>query len=179
MLDRAHVGIMFRIIYVEDNNLIRKKAIFTEVNGTENVLDFPKLTLQQMRDITMGVYQLKLVPRYTESHLSDDNYMLQTCRDRPNSLRVKLTSKQSFSRVCSLRIEYGRDEVCGWFCNCKVGAGGVRFCAFIVSTIWYLGYSRWELKTPSSCRYSEAILNAKDVPLETDSDSDSGGFIEE
>ncbi|CAC5381038.1 unnamed protein product [Mytilus coruscus] len=101
MLDRAQLSKHVQK-YVEDNNLIRKKAIYSEVNGTENVLDFPKLTLQQIRDITMGVYQLKQAPRYTESHLSDDNYMLQTCRDRPNLLRVKLTSRHSSSRVYSL-----------------------------------------------------------------------------
>ncbi|XP_076072514.1 uncharacterized protein LOC143044399 [Mytilus galloprovincialis] len=178
MLDKAQLGNQVQK-YVEDNNLIRKKAIYSEVNGTENVLDFPKLTLQQIRDITMGVYQLKQAPRYTESHLSDDNYMLQTCRDRPNLLRVKLTSRHSSSRVYSLWIEFSGDEVTGWYCTCKVGARVVGCCAHIASTMWYLGYSRWELETPSTCKYADSILNAKDVPLETDSDSDSDGFIEE
>ncbi|CAC5379539.1 unnamed protein product [Mytilus coruscus] len=176
--DRAQLGNQVQK-YVEDNNLIRKKAIYSEVNGTENVLDFPKLTLQQIRDITMGVYQLKQAPRYTESHLSDNNYMLQTCRDRPNLLRVKLTSRHSSSRVYSLWIEFSGDEVTGWYCTCKVGARVVGCCAHIASTMWYLGYSRWELETPSTCKYADSILNAKDVSLETDSDSDSDGFIEE
>ncbi|CAG2221696.1 unnamed protein product [Mytilus edulis] len=177
MLDKAELCNQVQK-YVEDNNLIHKKAIYSEVNGTENVLDFPKLTLQQIRDITMGVYQLKQAPRYTESHLSDDNYMPQTCRDRPNLLRVKLTSRHSSSRVYSLWIEFSGDEVTGWYCTCKVGARVVGCCAHIASTMWYLGYSRWELETPSTCKYADSILNAKDVPLETDSDSDCDGFID-
>ncbi|CAC5417443.1 unnamed protein product [Mytilus coruscus] len=103
----------------------------------------------------------------------------QTCRDRPNLLRVKLTSRHSSSRVYSLWIEFSGDEVTGWYCTCKVGARVVGYCAHIASTMWYLGYSRWELETPSTCKYADSILNAKDVPLETDSDSDSDGFIEE
>ncbi|CAC5398621.1 unnamed protein product [Mytilus coruscus] len=98
----------------------------------------------------MGVYELKQAPRYTESHLSDDNYMLQTCRDRPNLLRVKLTSRHSSSRVYSLWIEFSEGEVTGWYCTCKVGARVVGCCAHIASTMWYLGYSRWELETPRS-----------------------------
>lgn len=105
--------------------------------------------------------------------------MLQTCCDRPNLLRVKLTSRHSSSRVYSLWIEFSGDEVTGWYCTCKVGARVFGCCAHIASTMWYLGYSRWELETPSTCKYADSILNAKDVPLETDSDSDSDGFIEE
>ncbi|VDH99719.1 Hypothetical predicted protein [Mytilus galloprovincialis] len=137
MLDRAQLGKQIQK-YFEDNDLIREKAIYSEVNGTENVLDFPKLTLQQIRDITMGVYQLKQDPRYTESPLSDDSYMLQTCCDRSNLLRVKLTSRHSH----------------------------------IASTMW-------DLETPSTCKYADSNFNGKDVPLETDSDSDSDGFIDE
>ena len=163
---------------VEDNNLIRKKVIYTEVNGTDNVLNFPRLSLQQIRDITMGVYQLKLAPRYTESHLSDDNYVLQTCQDRPNLLRVKLSSRHSSSKVYSLWIEFSDDDITGWYCTCKVGARVVGCCAHISSTIWYLGYSRWQQQSIPSCRFSDSIINAGDVPpLETESESD--GPIEE
>ncbi|CAC5385203.1 unnamed protein product [Mytilus coruscus] len=164
---------------VEDNNLIRKKAVYTVVNGVDNVLDLPKLTLQEIRDITMGVYQLKLAPRYTESHINDDNYTLQICKDRPNLLRVKLSSRHSSSKAYSLWVEYSTDDITGWYCTCKVGARVVGCCAHIASTIWYLGHSRWQSETVGTCRYTEHIVNAKDIPLETDSGSDSDNVIEE
>ncbi|CAC5365558.1 unnamed protein product [Mytilus coruscus] len=75
------------------------------------MLDFPKLTLKEIRDITMGVYQLKLAARYTESHINDDNYTLQVCKDRPNLLRVKLSSRHLSSKTYSLWIEYSNDDI--------------------------------------------------------------------
>lgn len=151
--------------------------MYTVVNGVDNVLAFPKLNLQEIRDITMGVYQLKLAPRYTESHINYENYTLQICKDRPNLLRVKLSSRHSSSKAYSLWIEYRYDYITGWYCTCNVGAREVGCCAHIASTIWYLVLSRWQSETIGTCTYTEHIV--KDIPFETDSGSDSDKVIEE
>ncbi|CAC5412517.1 unnamed protein product [Mytilus coruscus] len=43
-------------------------------DGNDSVEDFPKLSEEDIRDITLGVYQLKLAKSYTEEHLENDEY---------------------------------------------------------------------------------------------------------
>lgn len=46
--------------FVEEKNLLRKKSLYKTVEASSNDLeDFPRLTMENLRDITMGVYQIK------------------------------------------------------------------------------------------------------------------------
>jgi hypothetical protein len=51
--------------FVEENNLERKSAKW-EI--TEHIKDFPFLGEQELRNITCGVYQLKLSPSYIQEN---------------------------------------------------------------------------------------------------------------
>ena len=45
-------------------------------------MDFPRLTIDDLRRITIGVYQLKQAASYTREHIDEDgNYMLQVHRE--------------------------------------------------------------------------------------------------
>ncbi|VDI22741.1 Hypothetical predicted protein [Mytilus galloprovincialis] len=55
---------------------------------------FPRLSEEDIRNITVGVYQLKLAPCYTREHLDDDgNYEVFTCDHEENLLCAKIQSR--------------------------------------------------------------------------------------
>ena len=129
---------------VEKEGWTRKKVLWVPL--TEDSLhDFPRLTLDKLRYITLGVYQLKQAESYTNEHLSDKGmYTLFSHKEDENILRVQIRSRHTSSKVYNLWIETnaGPNPIIGWFCQCKSGARVVGCCAHIASVLWYLGYSR-------------------------------------
>ncbi|CAC5361417.1 unnamed protein product [Mytilus coruscus] len=63
--------------YVEEHNLLRRKTVYKEVDGATELDMFPRISLDHLRQITMGIYQIKSAKRYTDAHQEDDNYALQ------------------------------------------------------------------------------------------------------
>ncbi|XP_052078126.1 uncharacterized protein LOC127716083 [Mytilus californianus] len=148
MLDRSVLQNSLQT-YVEENNLIRRRTVYLPINASGTVLEnFPKLTEEILRDITLGIYQLKQAPGYTREHLSESgNYELLLCKESETLLQVKIQSRHSKSTIHTLWIDYnaGSSEekpVNGWYCTCKVGARMVGCCAHVASVLWYLGLER-------------------------------------
>ncbi|VDI64698.1 Hypothetical predicted protein [Mytilus galloprovincialis] len=167
---------------VEEENLMRKRTVYQTVNSFE-LTDFPVLTLDDLRELTMGIYQIKQAPLYTREHLAEESglYELHLVRDKPNLIRCKIQSRHTNSAVHTLWIEYNSDTVTGWYCTCKAGARTVGCCAHIASVIWFLGYQRYSLiKSGPSGGFLSSVMDASDMPLtDSDSDSDTNENVEE
>jgi hypothetical protein len=58
-------------IYLEQNNLITKRSNYSPIESTY-LTDFPELSLDELREITIDVYQMKQAPCYTNEHLTED-----------------------------------------------------------------------------------------------------------
>ncbi|KAJ8314676.1 hypothetical protein KUTeg_006826, partial [Tegillarca granosa] len=145
MLEKVHQSNSIQT-FVEENNLLKRKTPYkcVEVAATD-LIDFPKLTMDKLRDITMGIYQIKQSIHYSREHLKEDgSYELMVCKECPSLLRVKIQSRHSKNTIHTLWIRYDVDEqdVSGWYCTCKVGARIIGCCAHIASVLWYLGYGR-------------------------------------
>lgn len=127
-------------LIVEENNLLRRKK-----NIIENINDCPKLSLNNLRQLTLGVYQLKQAPYYTGEHMADNRlYFLFICKDLPNLIRVKFQSRHSNCIRHKLKIKYlpEHSTISRWNCTCKSGSPVVGTCAHVASVLWYLGYQR-------------------------------------
>ena len=74
--------------------------------------DFPRLTMQDLQRITIGVYQLKQAASYTRKHLNEDrDYILYTHKEDSGIIRIKIQSRHINSKQYQLWIQY---ETCGF-----------------------------------------------------------------
>ncbi|CAG2237268.1 unnamed protein product [Mytilus edulis] len=98
--------------YVEENNLIRRRTVYLPINA----INFTKLTKEMIRDISLGIYQLKKAPGYTREHLSvSGNYESLFCKESETLLQVKIQSIHSKSTIHALWIDYNVDsKACIW-----------------------------------------------------------------
>lgn len=105
MLQRSKLENHVKLI-VEENNLLRRKSSYKNITEeNENINDFPKLSLDDLRQLTLGVYQLKQAPYYTAEHMVDDGlYSLLLCKELANLIRVKIQYRHS---NCTNGIIYG------------------------------------------------------------------------
>ncbi|XP_041379414.1 uncharacterized protein LOC121392119 [Gigantopelta aegis] len=166
MLEKAEEGNHLQK-YLEDNDLLKKKSLFKNLDdATVELQNFPKLNMDQLRDITIGVYQLKQASSYSREHVDDNGeYAVMVCKESPTLIKVKIQSRHTSSAAHTLWIEYG-DTPCkpviGWYCTCKVGARVVGCCAHVASVLWYLGLWRNQDKNITETKYS--LLDARDLP---------------
>jgi hypothetical protein len=124
---------------VEDENLERRFIIW---KSPDNCLaDFPHLDETELRNITCGVYQLKLSSSYMQEYL-EGNSEIFVHQEDDHLIYVRLQSRHTSSRTYLLWIEYSPTEVTAWYCICRAGARVVGVCSHIASILWYLGYAR-------------------------------------
>lgn len=122
-----------------------RKRVMWQLMDADTLSDFPKLTMEELTQMTIGSYQIKQAQSYTEEHIADDGiYQLFIHRQERNIVRLQLQSRHTSSKVYNLWIEYseGINPITPWYCQCKAGARTVGCCAHVASVLWYLGYLR-------------------------------------
>jgi hypothetical protein len=183
MLERAKMPNVIQAL-VEEERLNRQRKDWLDLSS-EYLPGFPKLTEEYLHELTLGVYQLKLAPSYTQDKIQNDSeYNFQIHLERPGLLRVKIKSRFSGSKERNLWIAYvdpgmGDDDdneklILGWYCDCKNGARTLGCCAHIASVLWFLGFARWNEKNhfPSNgLLYSIQDCASRQMPLVTDCNS--------
>lgn len=164
---------------VEENNLLTRRAVYSAIEASSDQLDnFPVLSFDDMRTITLGIYQIKHAENYSREHLKDGgSYEIMVCHDFPFLLRVKIQSRHSRNILHTLWIKYdsekeGVDSICGWYFTCKCGARIVGCCAHVSSVLWFLGWKRHQSDEPfaSGSGPKRHFLNAAHLE---DSDSNT------
>ena len=148
--------------------LEKRRAIWEPVEVAW-IDDFPRLTEDQLRAVTCGVYQLKISPGYIQEHLQGDAE-ISIHRDDPGLMRVRLRSRHVSAKQYTLWLRYDSSQVTGWYCKCKAGARVVGMCAHCAAVIWYLAYARQRLSnTPGVKDWSQFLEDAAEVPTAIDS----------
>ncbi|XP_033726743.1 uncharacterized protein LOC117316313 [Pecten maximus] len=133
-------GLQERVI---SERLDRRTGVWVKLDASEVVPQFPKLSEEDARNITFGVYQLKLAQSYTQEHLTDDgDYIIMANGDISNIVRVQIQSRHISSKKYMLWIQYDEAYVTSWYCQCRAGARVLGTYAHVSSAIWYLGFAR-------------------------------------
>lgn len=94
--------------------------------------EFPMLSIEKLREITFGIYQLKEAKNYVLDNFTEDQFEVFVCNSVENLFRIKLRSRRSNSVRHTVFIHFTLDgEIRGWYCICKVGACVVGCCAHV------------------------------------------------
>ncbi|VDI18451.1 Hypothetical predicted protein [Mytilus galloprovincialis] len=146
MLEKCKKGNAIQKMVTEEG-LLTKRTIYKLVDASnvlDELADFPVLSMDKLREITMGVYQLKQAPNYVREHEGEDG-----------------------------KFELDEGDIEGWYCTCKSGARVVGCCAHVASVLWYLGYQRLEQQSGSRRDFKTSVLDASHIPSSDESDCDS------
>ena len=117
--------------------------------STISLHDFPVLCPEDIRQLTIGTYQLKLCPSYIAYRMGerDDSLKVWFNRDFSDLLRVRMDSRHRSGKSYQMWISFqpgsaGVQSIHGWLCMCPVGSRVVGTCCHIASVLWFLGYAR-------------------------------------
>lgn len=144
---------------VEVDNLRNRNARWRPLNH-HDLEDFPHLTLDYVRNVAIGVYQVQLAPSYIQDklqHEDNDVFEFDELIEERGLLRVRVYSRFSNATRHQLWIAYnqhgldrndrdnqGNNEppILSYYCTCKAGARTLGCCAHVASVLWFLGYAR-------------------------------------
>ena len=143
---------------VDNLNLDRYRKNFKTLTA-EDCPEFPKLAKQDLIDITLGSYQIRMAKSYVSAHLDNEGkYSFQICtdQDQPGLLRVGVHSRNRCNTFYKVYVKYqpngrGSDAITEYACRCKVGSRTVGCCSHITSVLWFLGCARYKgpIKRPA------------------------------
>ncbi|CAC5423661.1 unnamed protein product [Mytilus coruscus] len=100
--------------HVETENLLKKKLIW-KVASECDLENFPRLDDQELRNITCGVYQMKLASSYIQEY-TDEESDIFVHREDSNLLRIKIQSRHTSSKKHQLWIRYNESYIDSWYC---------------------------------------------------------------
>ena len=126
-----------------------EKLKWRNLDASDCVEDFPRFSLDDLMDLTLGVYQLKQANSYTIEHLDfDSSYHVKVVVHEKSMFRAQIQLRHANAVLYHVWINYNTDTVLGWYCMCKVGTRILGCCAHVFSLIWYLAYARYDPSLP-------------------------------
>lgn len=182
-------------------NLIQEKVERERLatrNGTWQRMDaalfpsFPRITLDYLKDLIFGSYQIRLAPSYIQDKLLRDDvdiFQVDSSRTEEGFLRVRVYSRFRNSTKYQIFVKFtpwdpnllpNDEPIKGYYCQCKTGARTLGTCAHVVAVIWYMGWARHQnnVKYPRNDLLekikdaAERYQNPNNAPTDDD-DSDS------
>jgi hypothetical protein len=143
----------------------------------ESTFDFPELSLDDIRQLFFGTYQIKMARTYVEEHMDPNGqYIIEVSGSNDNVVRCSIQSRHSRATVYKawIQFSFSDDPIEAWYCQCTAGARNLGCCGHVASIIWYLSFARHNDFKPSIGRHRiyQAIKGTKQQE-ETDSDKSS------
>lgn len=119
--------------------------------------DFPLLTIDYLRQLTYGVYQVELAAAYIQDtcQREDDELQVEVLNvegwrfrlPQAGFIRARIWSRFRNQTRYQIFVEYvprgnvADEPVTGYYCTCRTGARTLGTCAHVTSLLWYLGYA--------------------------------------
>lgn len=159
---------------IESLGIQRMSAKWEKAN--ENTIpDFPELSLEDLKRLTLGTYQVKIAEKYVEQHLREDSdFGIFVHRENDTIIRARIQSRFSKSKKHNTFVKFdventGLEAIKGYYCSCKVGERTLGCCSHVTTVIRYLGHDRHQ--PPKLRPRMHTAWDAIDCNADSDADS--------
>ena len=95
----------------------KKRVIWKKTNDS-NLKDFPELMENELRGLTMCIYQLKQAESYTDEHFDNNGlYEIMTHNEEDNIIKAQIQSHHISSKTYTLWVEYNQvlNPITEWY----------------------------------------------------------------
>lgn len=200
--DWNHIGDMMLSNRNQPNSLsaILHRIPNTSFHPVINLTLFPKLTYAELKNVSLGSYQIRLAKSYCQSHVRANNntFTINVCDDvntcnrycgaflngsNPLLLSIDLLSRFQSNKYHKAYLLLGFDgkySVKGYCCSCRHGCRTVGCCGHVMLMIWFTLYIDQNdmaklLPSPNLSHTFDDWQDESDndIELELESESDS------
>ncbi|XP_075589844.1 uncharacterized protein LOC142597771 [Dermatophagoides farinae] len=167
---------------VEENRWNRRLTAYKQLNS-EDLLDFPEMTIDELKIFFTGTYQLGQSISYLAEMLNDDDTLtIRYVIERPGIIHLKVPSRHVSAKKYRCYVEYepntnGTDGIKGHYCECANGNRTIGCCSHVAAIVYYLSLGRYLSRI---FRPAQALTNIFDhhedvIVIDEDSDDDGMG----
>lgn len=148
-----------------------------------DLLDFPRLTEDQLRILFTGSYQFSQALSYLAEIMDDQNNLLvQYVKSASNIIKAEVKSRHINSKVYRIYIHYisdGNDynSILRYCCDCPNGNRTVGCCSHTAAIIYYLSYGRYLSKILRPSEVLTKIFATQNVTVVINYNSDDDYFF--
>lgn len=160
----------------------RKSRPFEKISSSSTI-DFPELSIPEMKLLFNGSYQLAQSLCYLAEILdSDDNINIDYLKVSPNILKFKVQSRHKNSAEYKCYLDYSSninniEGVKRCCCSCANGWRTTGTCCHVASIIFYLSYARYQVSVINPFELLSHIFDVKEIediiPAVSDSEDSS------
>ena len=154
-----------------------KKNILKRLTAGE-ILDFPRLTEDQLKVLFTGSYQFSQALSYLAEIMEDQNNLsVYYVKSPSNIIKAEVKSRHINSKVYRIYIEYisdgnSYDSIPRYCCDCPNGRGTVGCCSHAAGIIYYLSYGRYLSKVVRPAEALTKLFANTNIPTVINFDSD-------
>jgi len=158
---------------LEAKGWLRKRIIWEHVTP-EQIEDFPQLSLEDLFEITLGIYQIKNAKGYTDEHFRvHKSYKFtvlkenESLRDGHSLIKAHMNSRFRSSEAYDLWIEYsnapeGR-RITRYYCRCMGGEKSIGCCSHVAGVLWFVGFRRQIEPSYQPKMFGDGILDTAEA----------------
>lgn len=158
---------------------IQRMSTRWEIATTGAVADFPKLSMDDLKRITLGSYQIKMAERYIQQHMKNSSdFIIYVHRENHEIIRSKIQSRFSKSKVHNAWVKFdknnnGHASITGLYCTCKVGERTLGCCSHLATVVRYFGYERYQpVRAVFRSQSAWDAIDCAEYDISDDEDSD-------
>lgn len=137
-----------KMFEVDEKNWNQKRVPF-QVITSDDLWDFPEITLNDLKIFYTGTYQLSQSISYLAEMITEDGSItLSYVKEQPDIVRFEVQSRHINSKTYKCYIHYaantiGISGIKRYCCSCANGNRTVGCCSYVASIIYYLSYARY------------------------------------
>lgn len=105
---------------VEEEGLNGRAMRWMKVDADDVAPEFPRYDETELRELTFGIYQLRMARSYTQEHIDvDGKFEISVSDDIPGILSTKIQNRHVSAKQYKCWISYVEGVINGWYCRCK------------------------------------------------------------
>ncbi|XP_008553228.3 uncharacterized protein LOC103575255 [Microplitis demolitor] len=162
---------------VQSQHWNRKKNTLKCLTASE-LLDFPRLTEDQLKILFTGSYQFSQAISYLAEIMDDQNNLsVQYVKSAPNFIKAEVKSRHINRKVYRIYIHYipkGNDynSILRYCCDCPNCKRTVGCCSHVAAIIYYLSYGRYLSRIVRPAEVLTKLFATQSVPIVINYNSD-------
>lgn len=163
----------------EEKGWLRKKLVFQNISS-EDILDFPEMTIKDLKILFTGTYQLSQAVSYLAEMVDKNGQIkVQYVKEQSNVLKLQVPSRHINRKMyrCFLKYKPNNVGISGLLqhsCDCANGNRTVGCCSHVAAIVYYLAHARYLSKILKPAEIlSEMFQQNNIIPIiEENSDED-------
>lgn len=143
-------------------NVANHSRLVTKIRWAVESIDISKITEDDIRALTSGIYQVRQATSYADEYIHDTTLQIYFRQSMSDRIHARIQSRHTSAKQYDICVEHDGKilKYTGWNCQCPLSARTGGTWSHVASVIWFLAYARHNNYKPKKDRISPLLMDA-------------------